>query len=222
MKIRIVHLLSQPDQERERRSIEALSELASFAGFEYIQIQNEPYAGELPPAREANDRPFALTPAHYGCYKAHKDAIEQYLTDDIDALLVCECDCVFVESEGPLLWRVFSAFHALIVGNLLAFTFGFKHDGKTIDRVGTDVIVIDQWIETHCYMILPSARTIFLETFAKGWDTIDYCYTIYLVDQAKQRIGTFGDRPVAIQAMGSSLIDEKMKCSEEHYRNLRY
>lgn len=220
MNLRCVHLLSQPDTERERRSVMEVSQLARY-GVEYRKVVNAPYDGEVPPAREANDRPFALTPAHYGCYKAHRDAIDQYLTDDIDGLLIVECDTVFALPIHETFERIKRAYEAMLEHDLLAFTFGYKHNSKTLERHG-DIILISQWIESHCYLITPKSKPVFMDMLSKPFDAYDYCLTIYLLDIGKQRIGTFADRPIAIQGFGLSIIDKRMKTSEDHFRAVRY
>jgi hypothetical protein len=76
MKIKLVHLLSSPEDEREQKSIASLSRLQEF-GVQYVQhinaIHNSPVLG---------------------CFLAHKRAIIEEFSDDLDFLLVCECDCV--------------------------------------------------------------------------------------------------------------------------------
>jgi hypothetical protein len=75
-KIKLVHILTRPEDERERRSIASLSPLQEF-GIQYVQHTNAPH--ENP---------------HLGCFLAHKRAITECFSDDLDFLLVCECDCV--------------------------------------------------------------------------------------------------------------------------------
>jgi hypothetical protein len=107
-------------------------------------------------------------------------------------------------------------------GGLDVFTFGPKHNGKTVDTVGDDVIVISQFIETHAYMVPLKSSTLFREILSKPWDALDYVYTIYLYDQGKHRIGTFKDRPVVVQADGVSLITGEEKKTETHWRYKKY
>jgi GR25 family glycosyltransferase involved in LPS biosynthesis len=220
LKLRAVHLLSEPDSEREKRSRREVSQLARYQ-IQYIPIINEPFSGEVAPSREANDRGFNLTPRHYGCYKAHRDAIDKYLVG-VDALLVFECDAAFTEGVRKFYRRIRRAYQACIDGNLLAFTFGPKHDGKTVDTVGKDVIVISQFIETHAYLVPFTSRGTFMDAFAKPWDALDYVYTVYLYDHAKQRIGTFRDRATAFQCYGFSLIDGVLKNTEIHHKYKLY
>lgn len=219
-KIRIIHLLTNPETERERRSIAEVSALANF-GFEYLPIVNAPYDGEIPPARECNDRGFDLTPRHYGCYLAHKTALDQF-TQELDALIVCECDCIFVEEPERISNRIERMVAACIEGNIEIATLGYRHNGKTLEKVGDNVIVISQLIETHCLIIPQHAKERIKALFDLPWDAADYIYTVYGYDRSNLRIGTFADRAVAVQATGPSLIDHRVKTTEDFFRNVRY
>jgi len=80
---------------------------------EYVLHTNHPYK-DMPPKHNCNrrravsmelfdeatvaERSTALTPAHYGCYLAFKDAILSEF-DDCDYLMVCEGDCLI---EGDI------------------------------------------------------------------------------------------------------------------------
>lgn len=220
MTIKCVHLLSRTDDEREIRSIKSLLPLPEH-GIKRLAIINRPWTGNMPEPRPAADRPFVLTKGHYGCYKAHKDAITEHL-HDVDALLVCECDCLPIGSMSDFVARVRRAAEACIEGNLDAFTLGYRHGGKTIDTVGSDVIVINQWISTHCYVVPLKSRELFLNVFSWPFDAYDFITTCYLCDQLHCRIGAFADRPAATQADGTSLISGLAGSSEEYYRNVRH
>lgn len=215
--IKIVHLMSSPSDERERRSKESVSSL----GFERVEVVNPRWTTEAPESRACGERQFLLTPAHYGCWKAHRDAITEHLVD-VDALIVCECDCLLAVPPEEMSHRIARALAACCEGNLTAFTFGFRHNGKTVDRVGEDIIVISQWIGTECYLVPIESRDTFMEMFSCPWDAYDITLTHHLYDQQKLRIGTFADRPVAIQANGVSLITNGTNTNEAHFKQLRY
>jgi hypothetical protein len=76
MKIKLVHLLTRPEDEREQRSIASLSALREF-GIQYVQHVNAVNENRV-----------------LGCFLAHKRAITECFSDDLDFLLVCECDCI--------------------------------------------------------------------------------------------------------------------------------
>lgn len=223
MKTPVIHLLSNPITDpREIRSISEVSQLKNY-GFDYIQVINSPWSEEIPEiSRICNQRPFTLTKGHYGCYRAHKDAVRQFLTDDVDGLFIFECDAVMAVPINELINRMNRASEICKKYDLLTFTLGFKHGGKTIENIEHDVITITQFIETHAYYIPIKSKQIFLDMFEKPWDTIDYCYTIYFYDQMQYKIGTFNDRPICVQGDGMSLLNNTLKNSEQIYRNIRY
>jgi hypothetical protein len=220
--MKAVHLLTQPNEQREARSSVELMLVMREAGYEYIQIVNEPYKGDfLTPPRQCNDRPFTLTPAHYGCYLAHKRAIHKHL--DAEGLWVFECDAVFTVEHAEAAARMKRVVE--VCNNhpfITAFTLGYRHNGQGIMRPEPDIITINQWIETHAYYIPWSSKPMFDAIFDKDWDALDYVYTIYLCDQTGAQIGIFADRPICVQGVGVSLIDGKLKGSETHFRNVRY
>jgi hypothetical protein len=219
--MKVVHLLSHPDQPREFRSVQEVRQVAELAGYEYIQMVNEPWIGEMPTPREANDRPFQLTTAHYGCYKAHKDAIEAHLGDE--GLWIFECDAVFTVDHEEAVKRIKRAEEVCDRHpEIVAFTLGYRHNGQGIARPEDGVICINQWIETHSYFVPGSSKPVFDSVFSQPWDTIDYAYTIRLCDHLGAPIAIFDDRPICVQGIGPSLIDGKMKGSEPHFRNVRY
>lgn len=81
LKIKIIHLLSLPNSEREQKSIQSISEMQKY-GFEYIQNINEPYDGKIDikncsRPNDISEEPgnYKLTKRHYGCYNAHKNGI---------------------------------------------------------------------------------------------------------------------------------------------------
>lgn len=106
-KIKLVHIQTTLNDEREQASRASLEQVKDY-GWEYILHTNEPYKS-LPPSynclrphcvsMELFDEPTvqrlgtALTPAHYGCYEAFKNAILSEF-HDCDFLMVCEGDCI--------------------------------------------------------------------------------------------------------------------------------
>lgn len=219
--MKAIHLLTNPNDQREARSIIEIQQIVELAGFQYIQNINPRYEGEIPTTRECNDRPFTLTPAHYGCYLAHKQAIQQHLGRE--GLLIFECDAVFTVDYDEAVRRIKRAMEVCREHpEIVVFQFGYRHAGQGISRPTDDVITINQFIETHAYYIPWSSKPIFDAVFSKDWDAYDYTITIYICDQTGGQIGIFADRPICVQGIGVSLIDNKLKGSEPHFRNVRY
>jgi len=103
-KIQIKHLLTRPDDMRERVSIESIKQLEKY-GMVYTPIVNKVYEG-LAPAEfcrrpqhvSLDNKPGEIgnglgwiTGRHYGCYLAHKAAVEN-LDEEFDYTLIFEAD----------------------------------------------------------------------------------------------------------------------------------
>ena len=86
MNIKIVHLLSHPEEEREVNSISSINKL----DIPYIQHINPVFNGEPPKSNWPSTKGPLVKPS-YGCYDSHKKAFNEF---DTDYLLVCECDCM--------------------------------------------------------------------------------------------------------------------------------
>lgn len=219
--MRAIHLLSNPDDHREARSILELKQIMDLAGYRYEQVVNKPYKGKMPPCRECNDRPFLLTEAHYGCYLAHKEAIAKYL--EWEGLWIFECDAVFAVDYDEAARRMKRAVEVCQKHpEIVVFTLGYKHNGQVIAQPEPDVVTINQWIETHAYYVPPTSAKVMQEIYSEPWDAADYTYTIRLCDRMGAQVAIFNDRPICVQGIGNSLIDGKLKGSEPHFRNVRY
>ncbi len=221
MRIKAVHLLTDPTSERELKSQHDIQQLSDF-GIEYTVVSSSINDRFCPTPRLAPDRPFKLTPRHFGCYEAHRHAFELNKQDDIDGLLIFECDAVFTVPIEEMNLRIARVAQACIWSDIQVFTFGPKHNGKTVAKVGNDIILISQFIETHAYYIPKHSFDYFDDLFHRPWDALDYVYTVYMYDQDKKRIGTFADRPVCVQTDGLSLITGEPKNSETHWRYTNY
>jgi len=106
-RIQIKHMLTRPDDMRERVSIQSIKQLEKY-GMYYEPIVNKPYEGFAPaencrrPEHISKDnKPGELYPGaglgwmtgrHYGCYLAHRMALETMDTENFDYTLVFEAD----------------------------------------------------------------------------------------------------------------------------------
>lgn len=106
-RIQIKHLLTRPNDLREMVSISSIKQLQSY-GIDYQPIVNRPYEGPAPsehcrrPEHLSEDnRPGELYPGaglgwitgrHYGCYLAHRMALETIDETNFDYTLVFEAD----------------------------------------------------------------------------------------------------------------------------------
>jgi hypothetical protein len=103
-RIQIKHMMTRPDDNREIISAKSLKQLQRW-GFDYQPIINEVY-DELPP-KEFCRRPEDIsdtatysghqgigniTGRHYGCYLAHRNALETIDEENYDYTLIFEAD----------------------------------------------------------------------------------------------------------------------------------
>ena len=235
-KFRAIHLLSGIDSERVRRSVSDVSFLQNF-GIEYRQIHNDLY-DQLPP-KETCLRPHAvsvdpggketkygfewnLTPRSYGCYLAHKNGVLENFSDDLDGLLIFECDavcCVDLDEFYERLCRL--DYLCKKYREIFVATLGHRHNGLTFEKI-EELDVVQYFIESHAYYVPIGSRGELFDIFrTRPWDTIDvfinhWCTILHL------KVALFNDRPIWTQAFGTSYLQGDYKDAEDHYKRARY
>ena len=228
-KIKLVHIIT-PNDERARLSQESLERVKDF-GWEYVVQVNELFKS-LPPAHNCT-RPdcvsleqfnaeqiqefgTALTPGHYGCYEAHKNAI---LTEfnDCDFLMICEADCIIEGDIHNFVRKVEECTHLLGPNNIGYMSFGDKSTLDTailqspvVQDINNDMYITDHIICTQSVMF-PKSISSWLKGQARThkWDTIDVYYNI-LFKNSPYKMAIIKDR-LTTQSDGFSLIDKNNK-----------
>jgi glycosyltransferase involved in cell wall biosynthesis len=138
-KIKLVHIQTTLNDEREQASRASLEKVKDY-GWEYILHLNEPYKS-LPPSHNCirplcvsmelfseelvNKYGTALTPAHYGCYEAFKNAILGEF-HDCDYLIVCEGDCIIEVGIEEFINTIEECSHELVSNGIKYMSFGDK------------------------------------------------------------------------------------------------
>lgn len=227
-RIKLVHIQTTLNDEREKASRASLEAVKSF-GWEYVLQLNEPYKS-LPPKHNCN-RPDcvsmelfteqqteqygpALTPAHYGCYEAFKNAI---LTEfhDCDYLMVCEGDCLIDTDIHNFVRKVEQCAHLLGPNGINYMSFG---DTATLDNawpqspmvkdINEDMYVTDHIIGLQCIMFPATiAESLKDKVRTHKWDAADMYFNIIF---AGPQMGIVKER-LTTQADGVSLIDNALK-----------
>lgn len=180
MKIRLVHLLTDISAEREKASIASLSPLADH-GIEYVQHINEIYRGD----GHIENRPIYTGnhgPGHYGLFQSFKKAIEQEFAEDIDGIIICECDCIITIPHSTFAEMAREAVtvcreHLI---NYVSFGSHSSADGIVWSPVIEDhpnyrsFFLTDKIIMTHCIMFPRHSREYLLRQLGTGtWDGLD-------------------------------------------------
>ena len=230
-KIKLVHIQTTRNDEREQRSRESLQRVSQH-NIEYILHLNEPY-GDLPPkyncqrpqcvSMELFDEPTiqelgtALTPAHYGCFDAFKNAILSEF--DSDFLIVCEGDCIIESSIEEFVAKVYQAAKICDENNIGYFSFG---DTKTLEHgwLQSPVVevinnqdllfVTNHIIGLQCIMFPKNVKKYLHEQLrTHKWDASDMFFNM-IFRHSPYKMGILHHR-ITTQAEGFSLIDQQAK-----------
>ena len=227
-KIKLVHIQTTLNDERERASRDSLISVVNH-GWEYKLHLNQPYKS-LPPSynclrpscvsmelfNEEQVRQYgtALTPAHYGCYQAFKDAILSEF-NNCDYLIVCEGDCIIETDIHFFVQKVEQCAHLMGPNDINYMSFGDKDtleygwpQSPVIKNVNDDMYVTDHIIGLQCIMFPKKiAESLKYKLRTHKWDAADmYFNNIFAGPQmgiVKKRLTT--------QADGFSLIDNMQK-----------
>ena len=216
-KIKIVHMLVDPDGEREKESIRHLKKLSEFSGWKYEQLINPLYK-DLPP-KDTCARPddvqikpgeYKLTPAHYGNYSAHKDAINKHLNDNFDAILFCECDAIFIKPVHVVYRSIMDRLDDMNQYDLYYMSFGKRipdWEHEAYEYFG----VTNRMSEAHCYLLpTDKKRKLYFRKKLKDtkWDTYDLWLNNNIFPDKKCGIVK---SPISIQCSGESYLDKSFK-----------
>ena len=212
-KIKIVHLLNNINDIREKESIESLTTLRNF-GLEYQQFINPIYT-EIPPSEFCN-RPdavsaspgyYKLGPGHYGCFLAHRQGILEGLNDNVDAILLNECDSIIQFSGKEFTEMVYKAYQFCLDNDLAYVSFGKKIENFPHLKIDDDLYITEKLSEAHCILVPKKNYEYFKNKFLTcPWDVSDLWYNTYI----DKRKGIFS-RPYALQHPGVSNIDLEYK-----------
>jgi hypothetical protein len=165
---------------------------------------------------EVRERGTALTPAHYGCYEAFRNAILSEM-NDCDYLIVCEGDCI-IETDMKEFVNTVERCAAKLKDNYIGFmSFGDKDtlefgwpQSPVVQEVNNDMYVTDHLIGLQCIMF-PSYVSNFLKQKLRleNWDAADM-YFNHIFYGSPYRMGIVHKR-LTTQADGYSLIDKQFK-----------
>lgn len=219
-RIKAIHLLTRPEDLRERVSVASMNQLSRY-GIDYIQMINEPYT-ELPP-KEHCRRPDhismtprtlgfmlgTITPGHYGCYLAHTGALKA-MSEDYDYTLILEADAFLytgVEEFIDVLYKACFMFEKTDV-HQISFSDNPAKKKKPIN---------DLFLETgydqdfaHCYLVANKHKDWWMKQIRDvKWDSADLWMNDVFYFTNKPRWTT--SKVYSRQAEGYSLLDLKLK-----------
>jgi hypothetical protein len=227
-KIKLVHIQTTLNDEREQASRESLMQVCKH-GWQYNLHVNPPYKS-LPPSynclrpacvsmelfneQQVQQYGTALTPAHYGCYEAFKNAILSEF-HDCDYLIVCEGDCIIEVPIEEFIDTVEDCAAKLVENDIEYMSFGDKDtleqgwpQSPVIRDIDDKMYVTNHLIGLQCIMFPAHVAPWLKETLRMHkWDAADIYFNCIF---AGDRMGIVKKR-LTTQADGFSLIDNTHK-----------
>jgi len=232
-KIKLVHLQTTNNDEREQLSRESLKRVSDY-GIEYVLHTNEPYKS-LPPSHncvrpqcvsmelfdedKVNQLGTALTPPHYGCFESFKNGILSEFDNELDFLIVCEGDCLIESSIEEFVEKLKQSCDLVNEWDISYFSFGDTktldfgwHQSNVIKEIpGQDLLFItDKIIGLQCIMF-PRKMKEFLHNQLRNhkWDAADIFFNLIFTEYGLN-MGILKNR-ITTQVDGISLIDKEFK-----------
>jgi predicted O-methyltransferase YrrM len=219
-KIQIRHLMTKPDDLREKVSASSLKQLERY-GIDYLPMINEPFDG-LPPSENCK-RPEhvsnepgnfgngfgPLTGRHYGCFSAHRKALET-MDDEYDYTLVFEADAFLFCGLEEFVAAIHKA--CFISERDDVYYIGLANNSsrskEKIDNLFSKTASNQDL--AHAYLIPNRTKNWWIERFKDvAWDGFDLWLTYVFNEHPKVRYTT--NKEYFRQAEGFSLIDKTIK-----------
>jgi len=224
-RIQVKHMLTRPNDMRERVSIQSLQQLSKY-GIDYQPIVNEVYEG-IPPAENCrrpehiskDNKPGELYPGaglgwmtgrHYGCYLAHRNALETIDEDNYDYTLIFEADAFIYTGLEEFVEVVHKACFISELNDVhfISFANNPAREKTKIDELFSQTGASQDL--AHCYLIPNRTKSWWMDRIQDcGWDVGDLWYNHVFYHHPKPRYTT--NKMYSKQAEGFSLLDLTVK-----------
>lgn len=220
-KIEVIHLLSRPQDVREITSASSMVTL-SLHGIHYRQIINPVYTGNVPveTCRRPNhignspghidDGLGWITPAHYGCYLAHINAMKE-MSEKYDYTLILEGDAFIysgLQEFVDVLYKATFLFEKDNNIHMLSFSNNVSMYSSPINNIFSKTAHNQDL--AHCYMIKNSHKDWWVDKIdTLPWDVADLWLNHVFHETDKTRVTT--NKNYVKQAEGYSLLDLNYK-----------
>jgi predicted O-methyltransferase YrrM len=224
-RIQIKHLMTKPKDTRERISMASLKQLSKY-GMNYQPIVNKPYEGMAP--SENCRRPEHISPTntpgelhpgaglgwmtgrHYGCYLAHRGALETIDENNYDYTLVFEADAFIYTGLEEFVETVYRACFLSERDDayFISFANNPSRSRENIDDIFSKTAHNQDL--AHCYLIPNRTKKWWMNRIVDcGWDVGDLWFNHVFYHHPKPRYTT--NKMYSKQAEGYSLLDETNK-----------
>jgi hypothetical protein len=224
-RIQIKHMLTRPNDMREMVSIQSLQQLSKY-GIVYQPIVNEVYEGFAPvencrrPEHISKDnKPGELYPGaglgwmtgrHYGCYLAHRNALETIDVDNYDYTLIFEADAFIYTGLEEFVDIVHKACFISERDDayFISFANNPSREKHKIDEHFSQTGANQDL--AHAYLIPNRTKDWWLDRIQDcGWDVGDLWYNHVFYHHPMKRYTT--NKVYSKQAEGFSLLDLTIK-----------
>lgn len=221
-KIQIKHLLTTPYGNRERLSMKSIKQLEAY-GMDYVPIVNEIYK-DLAPAEHCrrpdhiskDNKPGHIgnglgwiTGKHYGCYLAHKTAVEN-LNRDYDYTLVFEADAYIHSDINEFVDAIYKACSIMEKDNVYFVSFA---NNPSLSKDFVDEVfskTAHNQDLAHAYLVNNNHRNWWNDRIKDcEWDVGDLWFNHIFYHHPQLRYTT--NKIYCNQAEGYSLLDETVK-----------
>ena len=219
-KIQIKHLMTKPNDLREQISSQSLKQLEKY-GIVYQPIVNTPFDG-TPPSdfckrpNQISDKPGnfgnglgPLTGRHYGCFKAHREALET-MDDEFDYTLVFEADAFIFTGLSEFVEAIHKA--CFISEKDDVYFIGLSNNNSRSKERINDLFskTASNQDLAHAYLIPNRTKSWWIDRFNDTpWEGYDLWLTDVFDKEPKLRYTT--NKTYVKQADGFSLIDREVK-----------
>ena len=214
-RIKLMHLVTEPNtNQKEITSALSLQKFCNNTGIKYEQRINKIWK-ERPPLDTCNrpndidDKPghMKLSPGHYGCYLAHKNAILEDNNKDYDFVLIFEGDVVIDYDHNELYNSLLRWNDIARKNNLDIIGFGNPIPQNITNTIEDVHISNNAFVPAQSYLIphtnLKRVKEI---TQNSKWDAFD----LWIKNVAKFNVAT-ADKIYTKHIPGFSIVDQKHK-----------
>lgn len=224
-RIQIKHLMTRPDDLREMVSQASIKQLEKY-GMVYEPIINKPYTDFAPkefcrrPEHLSKDnKPGELYPGaglgwitggHYGCYMAHRGALETMDNDNFDYTLIFEADAFIYTGLEEFVDIVHKACFISERDDVtyISFADNPSRSKEKIDELFSKTAHNQDL--AHAYLIPNRKKQWWLDRIKDcKWDVADLWYNHVFYEHPEKRYTT--NKVYSKQAEGYSLLDLKNK-----------
>ena len=221
-KIQAIHLRTRVSDSREVFSKISLEQLKNY-GIDYTEHVNQIYTKSPPkdfcrrPA-DIESKPGifekGLGPmkgAHYGCYLAHRQAIES-IDENYDYTLIFEADAILAVGYEDFFWKLNKCIQRLEMDDVYYIGMSNNPSAAECDVRNVDNDFCEKWnqILAHAYLIPNKRKTWYLERIKDSeWDSADLWFNHIFCHHREKRY-TYREE-LFKQASGLSIIDETVK-----------